>query len=73
MGLDEAYERACKLSPEIAQAVSKQQETVALADKAAKAKKAAEAAKRVRTGSSGKAPETKSLRDAIRENAVEAA
>lgn len=47
MTLDEAYERACKLSPEVAQAVESQKAAKEAAARHAKAKKEQEAAKRV--------------------------
>ena len=53
MGLDEAYDRACRLSSEITEAKAKSAETARLAEAAAKARKASEASKRLRTGSTG--------------------
>lgn len=72
MGLEEAYEAACKLNPEVAQAEAEHRESERLAKADAEAKKAKEAAKHVKSGSSGKERSEKSLRDSIRENMVTA-
>lgn len=67
MTLEEAYDEACKLSPEIAQEISKQQEVSRLAQQNAEAKKAKEASKRTKAGSTGKNTPEKSLREEIRD------
>lgn len=72
MGLDEAYEAACKLNPEVAQAEAERSEKARLAQKDAEAKKAVSAAKHVKSGSAGKEKSQKSLRETIRENIVAA-
>ena len=72
MGLDEAYDRACRLSETITEAITKSAETARLARAAADAKKATDASKRLKSGSAGNSPSEESLRDAIRGNIVTA-
>lgn len=73
MGLDEAYERACKLHPDVAQDSEKQAEAARLAKANATAKQAKTAATRVKTGTAGKEPVKKSLREEIEESLKTAA
>lgn len=61
MGLDEAYQRAVQLTPELVAEAEKEAESKRLAEKAAEAKKAAVPAKRVKTGSAGKSKPSLSL------------
>lgn len=68
MTLEEAYERACKLSPEVAQAMEKQHEADRLAKANAEAKKASRAAQRVPSGRAGKEPSEKTLRQELEDN-----
>ena len=68
LGLDEAYDQACKLSPDIVGAQAKAVDAERLAKANADAKKATEAAKREKSGSTGKDTPEKSLRDEIRAN-----
>lgn len=65
--LDDAYERACQLTPEVAQAVQQGQEAARLSRADREAKQAREATKRVKTGSAGSNKTKKSLRDDIAE------
>lgn len=66
--LQEAYDRACKLHPDVTQAESKAQAAAALARKNAKAKKALNASRRVAGDTSGKPSSKLSLKDEIRKN-----
>lgn len=66
--LDEAYERACKLSPEVSQASEAEKGLKTAAARAAQAKKAADAAKRTTGKASGKDAPSLSLEDEIRQN-----
>lgn len=72
MGLEEAYEAACKLNPDLAQDDMRRKETENLERKNAEAKKAKAAAKHVKSGSSGKEKPRKSLHDEIRDSLVTA-
>lgn len=73
MGLDEAYDRACKLHPDVAQDSEKQAEAARLAKANATAKQAKTAATRVKTGTAGKEPVKKTLREEIEESLKSAA
>jgi len=53
MGLDEAYERAIRLHPDLVAEQEKERDAARLAEKAAEAKKATSAAKRVKPGTRG--------------------
>lgn len=67
MSLEEAYERACKLSPEVSEEMDKRREAERLAEANAKAKRAADAAKRVKTGKAGNVKPQKSIDEMLDE------
>lgn len=66
--LDEAYERACKLSPDIAQAIESEKAVREAAKKSAQAKKESDSAKRVTGKRSGKDVDVGDLEDDILAN-----
>jgi hypothetical protein len=68
LDLEEAYQRACRLDPNLAQASSKEAEMKALSQKNAAAKKANAAAKRVAGGSSAKGGPKLTLKQEITKN-----
>lgn len=67
MGLDEAYERAIRLHPDLVQKSETEKEVQRLSQKAAEAKKAASASKRVKPSATKKVKDSRSLQDQLSE------